>query len=169
MMAKGNIQAARLSTASHNWGAQMVTATRRAPVPMLDSSRSQGKGHIAYKGQFQMDLNIQQSDGVSVVEARGRIDTVTSRTFSEGLTQLITSGATRVVIDLAHIAYISSAGFRSLLVAAKMIETSQGRLALSGLTGEVRRLFDIAAFTELFVICATQQEGIAIVTAGDQA
>ena len=116
-----------------------------------------------------MDLNIQQSEGVSVVEPRGRIDTVTSRTFSEGLTQLITSGATRVVIDLAHIAYISSAGFRSLLVAAKMIEASQGRLALSGVTGEVRRLFDIAAFTELFVICATQQEGIAIVTAGDLA
>lgn len=65
-----------------------------------------------------MDLNFQQSEGVSVVEARGRIDAVTSRTFSEGLTQLITSGATHVVIDLAHIAYISSASFRSLLLAA---------------------------------------------------
>jgi anti-anti-sigma factor len=111
-----------------------------------------------------MDLTIEETEGVSVVEARGRIDTVTSKVFSERLTGLIGAGATRVVIDLAQIAYISSAGFRSLLQAGKMIEAAQGRLALSGVTGEVRRLFEIAAFTELFVICPTRQEGIASVT-----
>ena len=107
-----------------------------------------------------MEIRIQDTDGVWVVEPKGRIDTVTSKVFSERLSGLIAGGARRVVIDLAQIAYISSAGFRSLLIAGKAIDAAQGRLALAGVTGEVRRLFDIAAFSDLFVICATQQEGI---------
>lgn len=114
-----------------------------------------------------MDIDIHVTAGVSVIAAKGRIDTITSKVFGERLSGVIGSGANRVVIDLAQIAYISSAGFRSLLIAAKMIDAAQGRLAVAGVTGEVRRLFDIAAFTDLFVICATREEGIASVN-GDR-
>jgi hypothetical protein len=36
----------------------------------------------------------------------------------------------------------------------------RGKLALCGVTGEVRRLFQVGAFIELFLICQTRADGI---------
>ena len=52
------------------------------------------------------------------------------------------------------------AGFRSLLVAAKLAETTKGTLALCSLSAEVQRLFDLGAFTDLFVIYSSREEGL---------
>jgi anti-sigma B factor antagonist len=67
----------------------------------------------------------------------------------------------RVLVDLKGIAYISSAGFRALLIANKAAADSTGTLALCGVEGEVARLFEIGAFTDLFLICPTRADGIA--------
>lgn len=113
-----------------------------------------------------MEILISESRGVSTVEPKGRIDSVTAKEFGDRVCALIRSGANRLVIDLASIAYISSAGFRALLIAGKDIEETDGRLALCGVVGEVRRLFDISAFTERFLICSSREEGITKVQAG---
>jgi hypothetical protein len=38
---------------------------------------------------------------------------------------------------------------------------SQGKFALCGVIGEVKRLFEIGSLTEMFLICQTQADGIA--------
>jgi len=108
-----------------------------------------------------VEILIGQTEGVSTVAPKGRIDSVTAKEFGDKVCALIRSGATRVVIDLASIAYISSAGFRALLIAGKLAEESQARLALCGVAGEVQRLFDISAFTGAFQIYPTREECIA--------
>jgi len=113
-----------------------------------------------------MDILIGQTDGVSTVEPRGRIDSITAKEFGDRICGLIRSGAKRVVIDLANIAYISSAGFRALLIAGKLAEESEGKLALCGVVGEVQRLFEISAFSTAFQIYPSREECIAKVRAG---
>lgn len=113
-----------------------------------------------------MDILIGQTDGVSTVEPRGRIDSITAKEFGDRICGLIGSGAKRVVIDLANIAYISSAGFRALLIAGKLAEESEGKLALCGVVGEVQRLFEISAFSTAFQIYPSREECIAKVRAG---
>ena len=113
-----------------------------------------------------MEILVEQSEGVSTVEPRGRIDSITAKEFGDRVCTLIQSGAKRVVIDLANIAYISSAGFRALLIAGKLAEETEGRLALCGVAGEVRRLFEISAFDTAFRIYPTREECIARVQAG---
>ncbi len=113
-----------------------------------------------------MEIMIGQSAGVSTVEPKGRIDSLTAKEFGDRVCALIRSGANRVVIDLANIAYISSAGFRALLIAGKLAEESNGRLVLCGVVGEVQRLFDISAFSTAFQIYPTREECIAKVQAG---
>ena len=73
---------------------------------------------------------------------------------------LVHSGRRSIVLDLKNIAYISSAGFRALLIAKKATTEREGKLALCGVIGEVKRLFEIGAFTEEFLICPTQADGI---------
>ena len=112
-------------------------------------------------GNEGMELIESSADGVTVVEPRGRMDTVGARPFGDRVVELIRSGCRQLVIDLKHIQYISSAGFRALLIARKQSADSQGKLVLCGLSAEVRRLFEMSAFTEMFTICGTRDEGLA--------
>jgi anti-anti-sigma factor len=100
------------------------------------------------------------SDDVTIVEAYGRIDSTTAKEFGDRLTALIESGRGAIVVDLKNVVYISSAGFRALLIANRATTVKQGKLALCGVIGEVRRLFEIGAFMDEFLICPTQAEGI---------
>ena len=108
-----------------------------------------------------MELDIRASDGVAVVEPKGRIDSVTAKVFGDRVCALVRAGENRVVIDLANVAYMSSAGFRSLLIVSKTVEQTAGQLALCGVMGEIERLFDIGGFNTLFVICPTRAESVA--------
>lgn len=108
-----------------------------------------------------MDVIESSTDGVTIVEPRGRIDTITAKPFGDRVVALIRSGATQILIDLKHIQYISSAGFRALLIAHKQSAETKGKLVLCGLSAEVRRMFEMGAFLDLFTICATRDEGLA--------
>lgn len=108
-----------------------------------------------------MEITESQQDEVTVVEPRGRIDTSTAKPFGDRVVALIGGGARRMVVDLRQIPYISSAGFRALLIAAKTMDAAKGKLVLCGMSAEIRRLFEIGAFTDLFTICGTRDEGVA--------
>ena len=107
-----------------------------------------------------MDIAEEHRGDITIVEIKGRIDSNTAKPFGERLTGLIKAGRMRVVVDLKHLVYISSAGFRALLVAGQLAEESKGTLALCGLSSEVQRLFDLGAFTDLFVIYGSREEGV---------
>jgi anti-anti-sigma factor len=100
------------------------------------------------------------AEDVTVLEAYGRLDSTTAKEFGDRLIALVQAGRNAIVVDLKNIIYISSAGFRVLLIANRATSEKQGKLALCGITGEVRRLFEIGAFLDQFLICPTQAEGI---------
>jgi anti-sigma B factor antagonist len=93
------------------------------------------------------------AEDVMVVEAYGRLDSTTSKMFGDRLISLLQTGRGSLVVDLKNIAYISSAGFRALLIANRAAAGRDGKL-------EVRRLFDIGGFTSEFLIFPTQADGI---------
>lgn len=107
-----------------------------------------------------MDIVEFNQEDVAVVEVRGRIDTTTSGEFGERLLGQIEAGARRVLVDLTHVAYISSAGFRALLIVGKQCEEKGRNFGLCGLSREVQRLFEIGTFDELFQIFPTRPEAI---------
>jgi len=107
-----------------------------------------------------MELVESKSHGVMIVEPHGRMDSTTAKPFGDRIVELIRSGSHHMLIDLQHILYISSAGFRSLLIARKLIDDTQGKLVLCGMSAELKRLFEIGRFMEHFLVCATRDEGI---------
>jgi anti-sigma B factor antagonist len=107
-----------------------------------------------------MKLVEEVSDGVTIVEPHGRIDSTTAKEFGDRLMALVSAGRSTIMVDLTNVIYISSAGFHALLRANRATSEKQGKLALCGVIGEVKRLFDIGAFTEQFLIYPTQAEGI---------
>ena len=99
--------------------------------------------------------------GVTVLEIDGRLDSTSAQQFGDRLIALVEAGQSALVVDLKNIIYISSAGFQALLIANRATAESQGKLALCGVIGGVKRLFEISSLTELFLICQTRADGIA--------
>jgi anti-anti-sigma factor len=108
-----------------------------------------------------MELNEQQAGGVTVLQVKGRIDSTTAPMLGERLTAMLGAAKARVVVDFSQLDYISSAGFRILLLAAKRADQTTSKLVLCGVSGKVRQLFDLGGFLDLFTIAPTREEGIA--------
>jgi anti-anti-sigma factor len=108
-----------------------------------------------------MKIAEQQAGDVTVLVVDGQVDSNTAKTFEAKLTSLFGSGPNRVIVDFKHLAYITSAGLRALLVAAKLAEKNNGRLALCNMTAEVFRVFDLGHLTDLFAIYPSREEGLA--------
>ena len=108
-----------------------------------------------------MDLREEQVGDVSVMEVKGRIDSTTAPTLGERLTANLSAPKVRIVLDLSRLEYISSAGFRILLLAAKRADETGSRLVMCGISGKVRQLFDLGGFLDLFTIVGVREEGIA--------
>jgi len=108
-----------------------------------------------------MDLLEEKVGGVTVVEVKGRIDSTTAPALGGRLTASLEATKVRVLLDLSRLEYISSAGFRILLLAAKRAEETGSRFVLCGVSGKVRQLFDLGGFLDLFTIVGSRDEGIA--------
>jgi anti-anti-sigma factor len=102
-------------------------------------------------------------ENVTVLEVYGRLDSATAQEFSDRLIALV-QASRAIVVDFKSVAYISSAGFRVLLIANRVATEKRSKLALCGVIGEVRRLFEIGGFTERFLICHTPADGIGQLT-----
>ena len=110
-----------------------------------------------------MDLREDTAGDVLMLEVKGRIDSATAPALGERLTALLGGPDRRLVLDLGQLEYISSAGFRVLMLAGKRADAGDSRLVLCGVSGKVRQLFDIGGFLDLFSITASREEGIASV------
>jgi anti-anti-sigma factor len=108
-----------------------------------------------------MKIAEEQAGGITVVAIDGRIDSNTAKSLEEKLTGLFKSGRNRVIVDCKQLAYITSAGLRVLLLAAKLADKSQGKLALCSMSVEVRRVFDLGEMSDLFAIYPSREEGLA--------
>ncbi|MBP2298707.1 STAS domain-containing protein [Azospirillum picis] len=99
-----------------------------------------------------MNITEQSINGVTVLRADGRIDSGNATEFENALVEALGSGSTRLVVDMEKLTYISSAGLRSLLIAAKKARPGGGRIALSAMAPHIREVFDLSGFSSLFEI-----------------
>jgi anti-anti-sigma factor len=96
-----------------------------------------------------------------VVAIKGRLDSATAPQFETEVLDLIAKGHRRIIVDLAELGYISSAGLRVLIVAAKRLKPQGGRLLLAGPGGMVSQVLGISGFAELLETCASTEEALA--------
>jgi anti-anti-sigma factor len=107
-------------------------------------------------------VNIKEikKDKATVIMIEGRLDSSTSGVLEKKIISLMETGEKSFLVDFSGMDYISSAGLRVLLMAAKKTKTAGGKVVLSALTDNVREVFDIAGFSSIFSIFATQEEAI---------
>ncbi len=108
-----------------------------------------------------MTINETRNGAVLVLAASGRVDSTNASALEQGLVRAIDSGERRLVVDFAGVDYISSAGLRALLIAARRMKDVKGAWAVSGLTEPVRQVFELAGFLPLFTVEPTLAAAVA--------
>ncbi|MEI6986276.1 MAG: STAS domain-containing protein [Rhodospirillaceae bacterium] len=104
-----------------------------------------------------------RDDAVVIIEPRGRVDSNTAKAFEEKLLGAISPTDPRMIIDCFQLDYVSSAGLRVLLMAAKRIKANKGKLALAGLKPHVQEVFDVSGFSSIFAIHPSRAAALATV------
>lgn len=102
-----------------------------------------------------MQVNAKRYADVVVVAAAGRIDYQNAEEFKFALMPHLENcgaGRDQIVLDLSQLQYISSAGLRILMIAAKDARARQGKLLAVTLQPVVREIFEISRFTLVFEI-----------------
>lgn len=81
--------------------------------------------------------------GAKTVYVKGRLDTHTYRSLDEHLAREVGPADNTLVLDLAGLDYISSAGIRSVFALRKQLAARGGRVLVVNVQPQVRKVFEI--------------------------
>ncbi|HEX3709217.1 MAG TPA: STAS domain-containing protein [Pseudolabrys sp.] len=99
-----------------------------------------------------MEIKTEIDGNIAVVLLSGRLEAVTSSSVETALTKEISGGHARIVLDMRHVSYVSSAGLRVVLAAAKKCGSAGGGIAIFGLQPGVHEVFSISGFGKIIPI-----------------
>ncbi len=107
-----------------------------------------------------MDISDTQVNGIQVLDVTGRIDSGTAKSLEDKVVGLLDGGTKALVIDLAKVEFVSSAGLRVFLLAAKRLKAAGGKYGLAGLQPSVREVFEVSGFSKIFSLFADRTEAL---------
>jgi anti-sigma B factor antagonist len=90
------------------------------------------------------------ADDVAVIPLQGDLDAATGPGVEHQLRGVVMGGTHRLVLDLAQVPYVASAGLRVLQTILLAARSQQGDIRLACLQPEVRKVFDMLGFGSMF-------------------
>jgi anti-anti-sigma factor len=128
-------------------------------VPCV-AAHSRGRQHRSSSEENQpMEIGESHLGGIVVLHPQGRIDGISAPDFQARLLRTVQAGGEGVVVDMAAVDYISSAGLRALMAAAR--QRKETRLAVASLSPVVQEIFTIARFRHVLPIFGSPDEAAA--------
>lgn len=103
------------------------------------------------------------ADGVTVVNVNGWLDAHTFELMDQALQNMFESGHTRVIVNLANVDYISSAGAGVFIGALTTAQEHGGEIVLLAPTQPVREVFDLLGLSQIFKIADALHEAVSLV------
>ena len=97
-----------------------------------------------------MQIATEKENSKLTLTVSGRIDTITAPELEKFALEHM-EGITEMVLDLADVEYVSSAGLRALLQINKDM-SKQGKLKLLNINPNVKEIFDMIGFSRIFTI-----------------
>lgn len=108
------------------------------------------------------DYKTSQIGDITILEITGRIEPDNWRELNEKFKELTDTDETKhLVVDLEHLEYTASAGFRELFMVGRKLARNKGKLAVCSLQGEVKRVFELAGFATAYPIFDDRDSAVA--------
>lgn len=112
-----------------------------------------------------MEIQTKTVNDMTVAEITGELDGKTAPVAQKQIVPLCQGGG-NVILDMSGVTYMSSAGLRLLLSLYRQASASQAKLALVGLSDDLKDTMSATGFLDYFTMCGTLDEGIAALQQG---
>jgi anti-anti-sigma factor len=107
-----------------------------------------------------MTLNEENNGKVFVLVLSGKLDIEGAKMLVEKMTQILDGGERHIVLDFTDISYINSAGLRGLILVAKQLASSGGKLVLAAVSEPNQNILEISGLTSIFTLRPTRAEAL---------
>ena len=108
-----------------------------------------------------MKISTRQIDGVTIVDCSGRITLGEgSITLRDTVSQLLTKGQKKILLNLGDVNYIDSSGIGELVSAFTTVRKQGGELKLLNLT---KKVHDLLQITKLYTVFDVKDDEAAAV------
>lgn len=97
-----------------------------------------------------MQINYTKETSKLIIAPEGRIDTLSAPEFEKKVGEII-DGVSELVLDMAKVEYVSSAGLRVILKVQKLM-LRQGKMKLTNVNESVMEVFEITGFSDILCI-----------------
>ena len=115
-----------------------------------------------------MELSTLDISNVTLIQVGGRIDHATAKDFENRLLPQLagcTGETKKIVLDFGDVNYISSAGLRVLMIAAKQCKRQDGKMVLAALQPMIQEVFQISRFDSVFEVFPTVKAAMEAISA----
>ena len=110
-----------------------------------------------------MKFETSEDNGIRTVRLEGSLDSKTAPEVREQLQRVLPT-TSKLILDLTHVDYLSSAGLRLLLVLYRELAAGNGKLALVGVSEDIRTVMSHTGFLSFFMLADSEAAAIQAVS-----
>ena len=114
-----------------------------------------------------MNIETKKTGTTLIARVKGKLDAVTAPDFEKTFLDLLAGGEQQLLVNFSELEYISSAGLRSVLVAAKHAKQHNVKLLFTDLRGLVLEVFTLSGFVSILAVAPTEAEGLRLIGGND--
>ena len=108
-----------------------------------------------------MNITEREENSVTIFVLDGRVDSEGAVDLDLALQTAVSENKTKLVLEMAQVRYINSAGLRTLADILTQAKESDGDLKLVNLNPKVYRVLQIIGFDKFFSIYSSVEEALA--------
>lgn len=108
-----------------------------------------------------LSIETDNTQSVSVMKVKGRVDSDTAPEFDEALTKLLQDNKKKIVLNLQAVEYMSSAGLRAMVKAYQTAKKSGGDVRLASVSSPVEVVLRTVGMMQMLQMYPTDQEAMA--------
>ena len=105
-----------------------------------------------------MEINVARSEFFTTLAPAGDLDANSSMEMDDKIQDAIDNGIYKIHVDCAELEYISSAGLGVFISFMDELSANKGRFVFSGMSENVRKVFQLLGLEQLMTIVDTAQE-----------
>ncbi|MCJ7842198.1 anti-sigma factor antagonist [Lederbergia sp. NSJ-179] len=107
-----------------------------------------------------ISIDVQEMESIISAKLAGEIDAYTAPKVREALLPLAEQSGIKIVVDLTDVHYMDSTGLGVFVGLFKTLKKYDGKLVLKGMSGRLKRLFDITGLTDVMDVNTEVEGGV---------
>lgn len=109
---------------------------------------------------IRLETGLKEIDGTKILDVAGEIDVYTAPQFKEAVNEIIAGGQKHLIIDMAHVTYMDSSGFGTLLSATRRLRPQGGTINLVKCNTAIDRILRITRLNTVFTTFDNVQDAL---------